>query len=48
MTWLTQITQMTQPGFNPDVMYIQIHDVGLSVTVLAENNRITLSKASAT
>ena len=28
------------------MMYIPIHDMGLSTTVLAENNRITLSRAS--
>ena len=30
------------------MMYITIHDVGLSATVAAENNRITFSKESAT
>ena len=29
-------------------MYNPIHDMGLSATVLAENNKITLSKVSAT
>ena len=30
------------------VMYIPIHDMGLSATVLAGNNKITLSKVSTT